>query len=150
MAPFSSFANHPKSLFCEPIYCDNNTYARICCWYQSFTKSCMDHNFYVHLIWNYHYDHGGTWGFTAGKSVDDDILLQLQIQLHKSTQVLFCLLQYKEIFPMNSWLIKVVNSCYSDGYNALKSILFKTHPAFYDQLSTFITSYPKQCNILLF
>eukprot|EP00980_Cylindrotheca_fusiformis_P025850 scaffold14739_cov141-Cylindrotheca_fusiformis.AAC.1 len=48
------------------------------------------------------------------------------------------------MFPKGSRLIDVVKSCEGDGYRALKAILFKSHPAFYDQPSRLIAEYPKQ------
>jgi hypothetical protein len=50
------------------------------------------------------------------------------------------------MFPPESRLCGIVTSCDGDGYRALKQILFKSHPAFYEQPSTLITSYPKQHN----
>eukprot|EP00980_Cylindrotheca_fusiformis_P023247 scaffold10279_cov80-Cylindrotheca_fusiformis.AAC.1 len=57
---------------------------------------------------------------------------------------LYRFLSKKELFPKGSRLIDVVKSCEGDGYRAVKAILFKSHPAFYDQPSRLIAEYPKQ------
>jgi hypothetical protein len=60
------------------------------------------------------------------------------------TQPLYHLLQKSEMFPRNSKCINIIQQCFSDGYKALKQILFHLHPIFHPQPATLIMSYPKQ------
>ncbi len=138
-----------KGLLRDPVYCEKDTYAGIRSWYQLFTQHAHVHGFYVHPLWCYHKDHGGNWGFTAGNDPDDDLPLRMQVSLDRMSQTLFRLLQKKDMFPKDSKLISTVQSCYGDGYKALKAILFNAHPVFFDQPATLITTYPKQRNLTM-
>ena len=133
-----------KALFRQPVRCNNDTFSAIRQWYQTFTRHAMDHGFYTHPLWCFRKNKGGNIGFTYGNSTDDDLPDIMEIPLQRMKQPLFCLLQQKDMFPTNSNLVDIVQSCYGDGYKALKAILFKAHPVFYDQPSTMITAYPKQ------
>jgi len=48
------------------------------------------------------------------------------------------------MFPPGSPLHDVVSNCYGNGLKALKAILLRSHPAFVDEPSTLVTTYPKQ------
>jgi hypothetical protein len=48
------------------------------------------------------------------------------------------------MFPKDSRLHRIVANSDGDGFKALKNILYCSHPAFHDQPSTLITSYPRQ------
>lgn len=99
---------------------------------------------YSHPLWCFRKDQGGDWGFKAGNRADDDLPQRMEVPLAKMKSHLFNLLQKKDMFPKDSNLVRVVQSCYGDGYKAIKAILFKAHPVFYDQPAIMITGYPKQ------
>ena len=48
------------------------------------------------------------------------------------------------MFPPGSPLHDVVANCYGNGLKALKAIMLRSHPAFVDEPSTLVTTYPKQ------
>jgi hypothetical protein len=132
-----------KSLTRDPVTCKNTQ------WYQTFTTHLMSHGFYAHPLWCFRANHGGNWGFTCGTSRNDNLKQRMDIPLQKMNQPIFRLLQKRDMFPPDSRLQSIVQSCYGDGYKALKQILFASHPVFYDQPSTLITTYPKQCTLTL-
>ena len=133
-----------KELFRSPVCCDDDTYVGVRNWYNSFGEHLRSHGFYAHPFYCFRKDHGGRHGFTAGNDPDDDLPLRLAVPLKKMTQPIFRLLQKKDMFPKDSNLHKIVLTCYGDGFAALKAVLFKAHPIFYDQPSTLVTEYPKQ------
>lgn len=132
-----------KDLLKNPVVCSNDTHAGIRRWYDSFVKHLHGHGFYAHPLWCFRADHGGARGFTCGDDADDDLPLMMEVPTMKMEQIILRLLQQKNMFPTGSRLIDIANSC-DEGYVALKSILFKSHPAFNDQPSTLLTTYPKQ------
>jgi len=48
------------------------------------------------------------------------------------------------MFPPGSPLHDVVANCYGNGLKVLGVILLRSHPAFVDEPSTLVTTYPKQ------
>lgn len=136
-----------KDLFKAPLTCDDDTHAGIRSWYAKFVQYCMDYGYYVHPLWCFRPNHGGPWGFSAGDDPDDDLPRSLDMRLHRMAQPLFRLLSKKDMFPKDSKLHGLVTVSDGDGYRALKNVLFYSHPAFHDQPSTLITSYPKQRNL---
>jgi hypothetical protein len=63
--------------------------------------------------------------------------------------IVFTLLQSKDMFPPNSRCAKLLQSCYSDGYKALKTIMLEVHPAFHTYPSMLVKAYPMQENLTL-
>lgn len=131
-----------KGLMKATIACEDDTHAGICAWYQNFVQACHDYGFYAHPLWCFRPDHGGNHGFTIGDGTNDDLPTQFEIAISRMSHPIFCLLSKKGMFWQSSRLHSIVRSCDGDGYIAIKSIIFKLHPAFYDQPSTLITSFP--------
>ena len=144
-----SNAPSEKGLLRDPILCKDATHQGVRQWYETFTRHATDHGFYVHPIWCFRKDHGGTRGFTVGDDRDDDLPQRLAIPIQNMAQPLFRLLQKDGMFPADSKLNSIVQQCFGDGYAALKQILFASHPVFHDQPSTLIRSYPTQRNYTL-
>ena len=133
-----------KGLFKSYVTCIDDSHAGIRQWYQSFTQTCHDHGFYVHPFWLFKADHGGAQGFTTGSDPDDDLPAQFELKILRMSHPLFRVLSKQDMFPKGSRLHNIVQSSDSDGYRALKSIIFKSHPAFHEQPATLIMEYPKQ------
>jgi len=53
------------------------------------------------------------------------------------------------MFPTRSGLHEVVENCDGNGLKALKAILQRSHPAFGDEPTTLVTTYPKQKELSL-
>eukprot|EP00980_Cylindrotheca_fusiformis_P005318 scaffold1137_cov65-Cylindrotheca_fusiformis.AAC.1 len=132
-----STANVPneKALMKATIYCDDDSHAGIRAWYAGVTQVGFDYGFYIHPLFCFRANHGGARGFTVGNDPDDDLPRRLEMVINRMAHPLYRFLSKKEMFPKGSRLIDVVKSCEGDGYQALKAILFKSHPAFYDQPS---------------
>ena len=133
-----------KGLRRDPVLCRDDTLAGIRNWYVPFQQHLFDNGYYCHPLWCFRRDHGGEWGFTSGDDADDDLPLRMSLPLQRMKQPLYRLLSQKDMFPTGSRIPALVESCNGDGYAALKTILFKAHPVFHDQPSTFITQYPRQ------
>lgn len=133
-----------KGLMKATVYCEDDTHAGIRSWYSNFTQACHDYGYYTHPLWCFRQDHGGERGFTVGDDPTDDLPLRMQIPIEKMANPIFRLLSKKDMFPRNSRLPAIIRSCDGDGFRALKAVLFKSHPVFFDQPSTLITAYPKQ------
>ena len=133
-----------KGLFKATVTCEDDTHAGIRAWYANFAKACHDYGFYVHPLWCFRPDHGGDFGFTVGDDAEDDLPKRMEIKISQMSNPIYRALVRKDMFPKDSRMHAIVRSCDGNGYRALKSILFKSHPAFHPQPSTLITSYPKQ------
>jgi hypothetical protein len=133
-----------KEFMRASVNCEDDTHAGIRSWYENFVKACHDYGFYAHPLWCFRRDHGGDRGFSIGLDPDDDLPTRFDIPISRMSQPLYRMLAKKDMFPRNSNLPTIVRACNGDGYKALKGIIFKSHPAFYDQPSTLIKSYPLQ------
>ena len=138
-----------KGLMKNPPTCEKDHHAGVRQWYQSFTIHCMDHGFYVHPLWCFRANHGGSRGFTTGADAMDDLPAAMAVPLESMSRPLFSILQRKDMFPPGSNLAGIVQSCYGNGYQSLLQVIFNSHPAFHPQPSTLITSYPKQRGLSL-
>jgi hypothetical protein len=138
-----------KGLLRDPVICKDDTHQGIRAWYNTFQRHAMDHGFYVHPLYCFRKDHGGERGFTCGADKNDDLPQRLEIALSMMSQPLFRVLQKKDMFPAGSKCAEVVQQCFGNGYQALKQLVFRSHPVFQDQPSTLITTYPRQRNFTL-
>ena len=138
-----------KGLLRDPVICKDDTHQGIRAWYNTFQRHAMDHGFYVHPLYCFRKDHGGERGFTCGNDKNDDLPQRLEIALSMMSQPLFRVLQKKDMFPAGSKCAEVVQQCFGNGYQALKQLVFRSHPVFQDQPSTLITTYPRQRNFTL-
>jgi len=133
-----------KLVMKNPIPCKKDTHASIRRWYQTFQETLMQHGVYVHPLWLFRKNHGGEWGFTVGDRPDDDLPMPLRMTCQQSSILIYQLLSQSTMFPNGSPLHDVVANCYGNGLKALKAILLRSHPAFADERSTLVTTYPKQ------
>lgn len=138
-----------KGLMKAQISCEDDTHSGVRAWYDNFVQACHDFGFYAHPLWCFKADHGGDRGFTIGDDFTDDLPRRMEIAISKMANPLFRLLSKKDMFPKSGRLPTIVRSCDGDGYKALKAVLFKSHPAFYDQPATLITSYPRQRDLTM-
>jgi len=102
----------------------------------------MQHAVYVHPRWLFRKNHDGEWGFAVGDGPNDDLPTRMTCQ--QSSTLIYQLLSQSTMFPTGSPLHDVVANCYGNGLKALKAILQRSHPAFVDEPSTLVTTYPKQ------
>jgi len=128
----------------NPVPCKKDTHASIRCWYQTFQDILMQCGVYVHPLWLFRKNHGGEWGFTIGDTTNDDLPTPLRMTCQQSSTLIHQLLSQSTMFPPGSPLHDVVANCYGNGLKALKVILLCSHPAFVDEPSTLVTTYPKQ------
>jgi hypothetical protein len=128
----------------DPVLCTNDTHAGIQTWYINFIRFLHGNGIYAHPLYLFRKGHGGAWGFKAGNDISDDLPHRMLVSLEKMSMPIFRLLSRKDMFPTGSKLQDTVRSCNGDGYRALKNVLYRSHPAFYDQPSTLVTAYPKQ------
>jgi hypothetical protein len=121
-----------KDVLKNPMTCKDDSPSGVQQWYEVFVNHVMAHCVYAHPLWCYKKDHGGHWGFTAGM-----ILLMISLSnawpahFNQMSAIVFTLLQSKDMFPPNSRCAKSLQSCYGDGYKALKTIMLEVHPAFH-------------------
>jgi len=99
---------------------------------------------YVHPLWLFRKNHGGEWGFTVGDGSNDDLPTPLRMTCQQSLTLIYQLLSQSTMFPPGSPLHDAVANCYGNGLKALKAILLRSHPAFVDEPSALVTTYPKQ------
>ena len=119
-------------------------------WYEVFVNHVMAHHVYAHPLWCYKKDHGGHWGFTAGNDPADDLPQHMASPLNQMLAIIsFTLLQSNDMFPANSRCAKSLQSCYGNGYMALKTIMLEVHPAFHTYPSMLVKAYPTQENLTL-
>ena len=104
----------------------------------------MQYGVYVHPLWLFRKNHGSEWGFSVGDGPDDDLPMPLRMTCQQSSILIYQLLSQSTMFPNGSPLHDVVANCYGNGLKALKAILMRSHPAFADEPSTLVTTYPKQ------
>ena len=114
-------------------------------WYETFLGHCMDHGIYAHPFYCYRRD-VGKWGFTCGTTTDDDLPNKFKLALTTWSGIIWRYLAVEKIVEKNSKLRYIVNTCNGDGYAALKSILYPSHPIFHDTPSVLIQEYPKMSN----
>jgi hypothetical protein len=95
-------------------------------------------------LWLFRAGHGQAIGFTMGSGLDDDLPARMAVPIEKSKQTIFRILSKSDMFPKDSQIPSIVESCYGNGYVALKQIIFTAHPAFHPQPSILVRSYPKQ------
>ncbi len=138
-----------KALKRDPVICRDDTLAGIRQWYTPFAQHLFDSGFYCHPFWCFRRDHGGPWGFTCGADPDDDLPQRMLMPINCMKQPLYRLLMQKDMFPRDSNIPTLIESCNGDGYEALKTIIFKAHPVFHEQPATFITFYPSQRHLTL-
>ena len=138
-----------KALFRETIPCTDATHAGVRSWYRTFQQHVMDHGYYVHPFLCFRRDHGGDSGFTIGNGGDDDLPSCMEVPIASSKMIIYRLLNKKDMFPKDSNIPAIISNCYGDGYKALKSIIFPSHPNFHEQPAVLITTYPKQRNYTL-
>jgi len=124
--------------------CKKDTHAAIRRWYQTFQETLMQYGVHVHPLWLFRKNHGGEWGFTIGDGPNDDLLTPLCMPCQHSLTLIYQLLSQSSMFPTGSPLHDVVSNCYGDGLKALKAIPQHSHPAFVDESSSLVTTYPKQ------
>jgi hypothetical protein len=125
--------------------CLDDSHAGVRAWYDKLARCAVDYGFYVHPLWCFRSDHGGERGFCYGNDQFDDLPAMMDV-LHilRMSQPLYRFLSRKDMFPKDSRLHAAVSSSNGCGYRALKNILFPSHPAFHDQPSIMIKSYPRQ------
>jgi len=133
-----------KMVMKNPVPCKKDTHALICHWYQTFQETLMQHAVYVHPRWLFRKNHDGEWGFAVGDGPNDDLPTPLCMTCQQSLTLIYQLLSQSTMFPTGSPLHDVVANCYGNGLKALKAILQRSHPAFVDEPSTLVTTYPKQ------
>ena len=124
--------------------CKDDTHSGIRAWYETFGQHARDHNLYVHPLWAFRKNHGGNWGFTVGDGPNDDLPGRMSIAIAAMTQPIFLALQKSDMFPKDSRCQDIVRQCNGDGYQALKQIIYASHPVFHEQPSTLIAAYPRQ------
>ena len=100
-------------------------------------------------FWLFRKNHGGEWGFTIGDTNNDNVPSNLRMSCLHSSSLIYQVLSQDNMFPTGSRLHNLVAQCYGDGYKALKAIIFKSHPAYHEQPSTLITTYPRQRELTL-
>ena len=135
-----------KGLMRDPVYCRKDDFSGIRSWYPNFAQHCNDHGFYVHPLWAFRPERPGPHGFTCGdvNSEQHDLPQRMQLQIDRMKNGIWKLLSKKDMFPSNSKYPQMVVRAQGDGYRALKSILFRAHPAFMDQPSIMVRTIPKQ------
>jgi len=133
-----------KMVMKNPVPCKKDTHAAIRRWYQTFQETLTQYGIYVHPLWLFRKNHGSEWGFSVGDGPDDDLLMPLRMTCQQSSILIYQLLSQSTMFPPGSPLHDVVANCYGNGLKALKAILLRSHPAFVDEPSTLVTTYPKQ------
>jgi len=133
-----------KMVMKNPAPCRKDAHAAIRHWYQTFQETLMQCGAYVHPLLLFRKNHGGECGFTVGDGPNDDLLTPLRMTCHQSSILISQLLSQGSMFPTGSPLHDAVANCYSNGLKALKAILQCSHPAFVDEPSTPVTTYPKQ------
>jgi len=133
-----------KMVMKNPAPCKKDTHASIRRWYQTFQETLMQYGVYVHPLWLFRKNHGGEWGFCVGDGPNDDLPTPLRMTCQQSSALIYQLLSQSTMFPTGSPLHDVVANCYRYGLKALKAILQRSHPAFVDEPSTLVTTYPKQ------
>ena len=124
--------------------CLDDSHAGVRAWYDKLARCAMDYGFYVHPLWCFRSDHGGERGFYHGNDQFDDLPAMMDVHILRMSQPLYRFLSRKDMFPKDSRLHAAVSSSNGCGYRALKNILFPSHPAFQDQPSIMIKSYPRQ------
>ncbi len=133
-----------KDLLRNPVICEDCTHAGIRTWYKSFVSLLHDHGFYAHPFACFRANHGGHDGFTCGGDADDDLPARMLLPIQRMDATVYRLLSRKGMFPASSNLTAIVASCAGYGYQALKQVIFQSHPCFHDQPATLITNYPRQ------
>lgn len=138
-----------KAIAKNPIRCTQDNHSSLRQWYETFGENCRNHGLFVLPFWLFRKDHGGDWGFTIGDTRDDDVPTQMRLSCMSASGLIYQLLTQEKMFPSGSRLHNIVAQCYGNGYRALKSIIFRSHPMFHDQPNTLITSYPRQRELSL-
>ena len=133
-----------KMVMKNPAPCKKDTHASIRRWYQTFQETLIQHGVHVHPLWLFRKNHGGEWGFTVGDSPNDDLPTPLRMNCQQSSTLIYQLLSQSSMFPTGSPLHDVVANCCGNGLKALKAILQRFYPAFVEELSALVTTYPKQ------
>jgi len=133
-----------KMVMKNPVPCKKDTHALIRRWYQTFQETLMQYGVYVHPPWPFRKNHGDEWGFSVGDGPNDDLLTPLRMTCQQSSTLIYQLLSQSTMFPTGSPLHDAVANCYCNGLKTLKAILQRPHPAFVDEPSTLVTTYPKQ------
>jgi len=111
--------------------------------HNAFSEDLRNLGVHVHPFCLFHKNHGGDWGFSIGDTMMDDVPTNMRMTCLHSNVLIFQILSQSTMFPPDSRLHELVAQCYGDGHKALKSVIFKSHPAHHDQPSTLCTTYPK-------
>jgi len=138
-----------KVVLKNPVPCRKDTHAGIHRWHDTFSKHLRNLGVHVHPFWLFRKNHGGDWGFSIGDTMMDDLPTNMRMTCLHSNVLIFQILSRSTVFPPDSTLHDLVAQCYGDGYKALKTIIFKSHPACHDQPSTLCTTCPKQRDLTL-
>jgi hypothetical protein len=133
-----------KGVVKDPVRCHDDSKAGIRTWYVNFAQHLHDHGYFAMPLWLFRAGHGQAMGFTMGSGLDDDLPARMAVPIEKSKQTIFRILSKSDMFPKDSRIPSIVESCYGNGYVALKQIIFTAHPAFHPQPSILVRSYPKQ------
>jgi len=133
-----------KMVMKNPVPCRKDTHASMRRWYQTFQETLMQYGACVHPLWLFRKNHGGKWGFRVGDGPTDDLPNPMRMTCHQSPTLIYQLLSQSTMFPTGSPLHDLAANCYGNGLKALKAILQSSHPAFVDEPSTLVTTYPKQ------
>ena len=138
-----------KLVLKSPVICKKDNHSSLRRWYETFGETMRGHGVFILPFWLFRKNHGGEWGFTIGDTNNDDVPSNLRLSCLHSSSLIYQVLSQDNMFPAGSRLHNLVAQCYGDGYKALKAIIFKSHPAYAEQPSTLITTYPKQRELSL-
>ena len=138
-----------KTITKNPVRCTKDNHSSLRRWYDTFAENCRNHGLFVLPFWLFRKNHGGDWGFTIGDTRDDDVPTHMRLSCMSSSGLIYQILAQEKMFPSDSRIHNIVAQCYGDGYKALKSIIFRSHPMFHDQPNTLITTYPRQRELSL-
>ena len=108
----------------------------------------MDQGIYVHPFWCFQKNVGNYWGFdtsatpSLGQSVD--LPNSMRTPLQPMTSAVHSHIMKTGTFDSKSEYAKIIKSCPSDGYRALKLIIMRSHPNFIEEPAQYLTDYPQQ------
>ena len=139
-----------KGFLRDPVKCHNESPVGLRAWYSMLVRHAFDHGIYVHPFYLFQKNHGELRGFTAGPDPTDDLPQRMEIPLTHMSLPLFKFLSKDKMFPTNSPVPDILRSIVDgDGYKALKTIIFSSHPIFQEQPGTLLTAYPRQLDLTL-
>ena len=128
--------------------CTDTSHAGIRLWYYALTKSLMDQGIYVHPFWCFRKAVGNYWGFTTSTAPayaqEVDLPHSMATPLQPMTSAVHSHIMKTGTFDSKSEYAKIIRSCPSDGYRALKLIIMRSHPNFIEEPAQYLTDYPQQ------